>query len=207
MKIVICFILAYLIGSFPSGYLIGRIFFHQDIRQIGSGNIGTTNTFRAFGVLPGTAVLALDIFKGTLAASLPLFFRIPDHFWMIIVGLAAVAGHCYSIFLHFRGGKAVATASGILLAYNPPLFVLGAVLFATIILLSSTVSLASLIVLPVLTIVILFTGDFYLLFAAVVVTIIVYYRHWPNIKRLLNHQENLVHIGLAYYLQQKKKSS
>ncbi|UQS81490.1 glycerol-3-phosphate 1-O-acyltransferase PlsY [Bombilactobacillus folatiphilus] len=206
LKIAICFILAYLIGSFPSGYLIGKLFFHQDIRQNGSGNIGTTNTFRVFGVLPGVTVLVLDIFKGTLGASLPVFFQVPGKPWMIIIGLASVLGHCFSIFMHFKGGKAVATAAGILLAYNPPLFLFAFFLFAIIILISSTVSLASLISLPVLTFLIWRTHDPYFLFAAVLVTIVVYIRHIPNIKRLANHNENLVHIGLVYSLSKKRQS-
>lgn len=205
LKVIICFILAYLVGSFPSAYVLGKVFFHQDIRESGSGNIGTTNTFRVFGVLPGITVLALDIFKGTLGASLPVFFNVPGKQWMIVVGLAAVIGHCYSIFMHFTGGKAVATASGILLAYNPPLFGVAFSLFALIVLISSTVSLASLISLPVLTILIWRTHDPYFLFAAILVTIVVYVRHWPNIKRLIHHDENLVHIGLVYYLQKHRQ--
>lgn len=204
LKIVLCFILAYLIGSFPSGYLIGEIFFQQDIRHLGSGNVGTTNTFRAFGILPGIVVLGLDIFKGTLGASLPVFFHVPGKQWMILVGLAAVLGHCFSIFLHFKGGKAVATASGILLAYNPPLFVFAFSMFILIILLTSTVSLASLISLPVLTLAVIPTHDPYFLFAAILVTIVVYVRHLPNIRRLCHHQENIVHFGLVYYLRKKK---
>ncbi|UQS84392.1 glycerol-3-phosphate 1-O-acyltransferase PlsY [Bombilactobacillus thymidiniphilus] len=204
LKIAICFILAYLIGSFPSAYVIGKVFFKQDVRQLGSGNIGTTNTFRVFGVLPGITVLALDIFKGTLGASLPMFFQVPGKQWMIIIGLAAVLGHCFPIFLHFHGGKAVATASGILLAYNPPLFLFAFSMFTIIVLLTSTVSIASLISLPVLTIAIIPTHDPYFLAAGILVTIIVYWRHLSNIKRIFSHQENIIHVGLVYYLSQKK---
>jgi acyl phosphate:glycerol-3-phosphate acyltransferase len=205
LKLIICFILAYLIGSIPSAYLLGKIYFHQDIRQLGSGNIGTTNTFRTFGFFPGTTVLLLDIFKGTLGASLPLFLGVPGKQWVLLVGIAAVIGHCFPIFLHFKGGKAVATGSGILLAYNPVLFLVAATMFAALVLLTSTVSIASLVVMPVFTIITFVIHDYYLLLAAIIVTIIIYIRHLPNIKRLAKHQENLVHIGLVYYLQKKRQ--
>lgn len=204
LKLLICIILAYLIGSFPSAYVVGKVFFNRDIRKMGSGNVGTTNTYRVFGFLPGTVVLLLDIFKGTLGASLPLFFGIPGGKpWMILVGFAAVIGHCYSIFLNFKGGKAVATGSGILLAYDPKLFFIAAALFLVIILLTSTVSIASLIVLPFVTIMAIVMKDPYLFVVALIVTGIVYYKHIPNIKRLKNHDENIVHFGLVYYLRKK----
>ncbi|MBA1434759.1 glycerol-3-phosphate 1-O-acyltransferase PlsY [Bombilactobacillus bombi] len=203
MKLIICFTLAYLIGSIPSAYLLGKLYFHQDIRQLGSGNIGTTNTFRTFGFFPGVTVLLLDIFKGTLGASLPLFLNVPGKQWMLLVGIAAVIGHCFPIFLHFKGGKAVATGSGILLAYNPPLFLVAAGMFLTLVLLTSTVSIASLVVMPIFTLITFFIHDYFLMLAAIVVTIIVYVRHLPNIKRLAHHQENIVHLGLVYYLRKK----
>ncbi|NUF98296.1 glycerol-3-phosphate 1-O-acyltransferase PlsY [Lactobacillus mellis] len=204
MKLIICFILAYLIGSIPSAYLLGKLCFHKDIRKLGSRNIGTTNTFRVFGFFPGTTVLLLDIFKGTLSASLPMFVGVAGKQWELVVGMAAVIGHCLPIFLHFQGGKAVATGSGILLAYNPLLFLVAAVMFATLVLITSTVSLASLVVMPIFTIITLLVKDYYLFAAAVLVTIIIYLRHLPNIKRLKNHQENMVHFGLVYYLNQKR---
>lgn len=105
MKLSLIFILAYLIGSFPSGVIIGRVFCHKDPRDAGSHNIGTTNSYRVLGPIAGTAVLFLDILKGTLAASLPMIFHIPNHALVLIVGLAAVVGHAYSIFLHFTGEK------------------------------------------------------------------------------------------------------
>ncbi|MBA1394548.1 hypothetical protein EQ500_11860, partial [Lactobacillus sp. XV13L] len=139
----------------------------------------------------------------TLGASSAFCVNVPGQQWMQLVGIAAVIGHCFPIFLHFKGGKAVATGSGILLAYNPPLFLVAAGMFLTLVLLTSTVSIASLVVMPIFTLITFFIHDYFLMLAAIVVTIIVYVRHLPNIKRLAHHQENIVHLGLVYYLRKK----
>jgi len=201
MKLLICAILAYLIGSFPSAYIVGKVFFHKNIFEYGSGNVGTTNAYRVLGKFAGTAVLFIDILKGTLGASLPIFFGLNRH-WILFVGICAVIGHCYSIFLKFRGGKAVATSAGILLAYNPLLFVICFAFLAAIVYTTSMVSVASLTTVLFFTIATLFLHDWILTTVAAIVTIIVYYRHIPNIKRLLKGKENLVPIGLRYKKQQ-----
>ncbi len=92
MYLVLSFILAYLIGSIPSGVWIGQLFYHKDIRQYGSHNIGTTNAYRTLGPVGGTIVLVLDILKGTLGASLPVLFGYTEHWLILIVGLAASWG-------------------------------------------------------------------------------------------------------------------
>ena len=90
------FILAYLIGSFPTGVIIGKTFFHEDIRKYGSGNIGTTNSFRVMGPLGGCVVLVIDIFKGTLATELPLIFHLDGPKYLLLVaGICAILGHYY----------------------------------------------------------------------------------------------------------------
>ena len=203
MKLLICVILAYLIGSFPTAYLVGKIFFHKNIFDYGSGNVGTTNAYRVFGKTAGTVVLVIDILKGTLGALMPVFFGL-NHHLILFVGICAVIGHCYSIFLKFRGGKAVATSAGILLAYNPLLFLICFILLASIVYVTSMVSVASLTTILVFTIMTLFLHDWILTTVAVIVTVIIYYRHIPNIKRLLKGQENLVPIGLRYKKQQAK---
>ncbi|WP_125763804.1 glycerol-3-phosphate 1-O-acyltransferase PlsY [Companilactobacillus hulinensis] len=202
MKLLVCAILAYLIGSFPTAYIVGKVFFHKNIFEYGSGNVGTTNAYRVFGPFAGTVVLIFDILKGTLGALMPVFFGLDRH-WILFIGIFAVVGHVFSIFLKFRGGKAVATSAGILLAYNPLLFTICFICLALIVYLTSMVSVASLTTVLVFTIATLFMHDWILTGAAAVVTIIVYVRHIPNIKRLLKGKENLVPIGLAYKRQQK----
>ncbi|WP_334328730.1 glycerol-3-phosphate 1-O-acyltransferase PlsY [Companilactobacillus sp. HBUAS59699] len=202
MKLLICAILAYLIGSFPTAYIVGKVFFHKNIFNYGSGNVGTTNAYRVFGPYAGTGVLIVDILKGTLGALMPVFFGL-DHHWILFIGIFAVIGHVFSIFLKFRGGKAVATSAGILLAYNPLLFLICFICLATIVYVTSMVSVASLTTVLFFAIASIFLHDWILTTAAVIVTIIVYVRHIPNIKRLLKGKENLVPIGLAYKRQQK----
>lgn len=203
LKIILCVILSYLIGSIPSAYLIGKIFFKKDIRTIGSGNVGATNAYRAFGAFAGALTMALDILKGTLGASLPIIFKAPDHHMVLFIGFAAVLGHCFSIFLHFKGGKAVSTSAGILLAYNPVLFLLTFSTFILLVLLTSTVSLASLTTLVLLSITSLFYKDLIFSIVAIVVTIFVFWRHKENIKRLMRNEENIVSFGLIHYLRNK----
>ena len=93
--LVLCFILAYFIGAIPFGVVIGKLFYHTDIRKGGSHNIGTTNAYRMLGPVGGSIVLVLDILKGTLAASLPILFGIEHHWLVLIVGLADVFGHTF----------------------------------------------------------------------------------------------------------------
>src|SRR3954451_1617107 len=98
---VVIVILAYLIGSIPSGLIIGKKFYGVDIRQHGSGNLGGTNTFRVLGVKAGLTVTSADILKGTLAAALPLFFQSDMH--VLLAGIFAVVGHTYPVFAGFKG--------------------------------------------------------------------------------------------------------
>ena len=203
MKLRLIFILASLIGSFPSGVIIGRVFCHKDPRDAGSHNIGTTTSYRVLGPIAGTAVLFLDILKGTLAASLPMIFHIPNHALVLIVGLAAVVGHAYSIFLHFTGGKAVATSAGILLAYNPLFFVIASTIFISVILITSMVSMASILGPLMIAILSFYTHDWLLGSIATLVLLFLVYRHRENLQRIKNGTENLVPFGLYYRYKQK----
>lgn len=199
-------IIAYLIGSIPSGVWIGKLFYHKDIRNYGSGNMGTTNTFRVLGTKAGVIVLFCDILKGTLAASLPHMFGFNMN--PLLVGLFAVLGHTFPIFANFRGGKAVATSSGILLAYNPLFFIYSAILFCIILFVSSRVSIASMLgmilitisslILPLFKQPIIPTFDPLLSTIAIVLTVFIIYRHRSNLHRILNGNESMVHFGLAY---------
>jgi len=99
VQIILVLILAYLLGSIPSGLIIGKVFYKTDIREHGSGNLGGTNTFRTLGVKAGLAVTLADILKGTLAASLPVLFSIDIN--PLLAGVVAVVGHTYPIFAGF----------------------------------------------------------------------------------------------------------
>lgn len=202
LKIIAMLVIAYLLGSIPSGVMIGKKFFNVDIRLSGSGNIGTTNTFRVLGPKAGTVVLLMDILKGTLAASQPYIFNTPN-VNPLLIGLAAIVGHTFSIFDHFKGGKAVATSAGILLAYNPSFFVIACFVFASLVYLTSMVSVASMSAMVIISVWSLAYHDFILTVVALVLTIFIFYRHRENIKRLRNGTENLIPFGYWYHHKNK----
>lgn len=201
--IILMIVIAYLLGSIPSGVWIGQIFFHQDIRLAGSGNIGTTNTFRVLGTKAGIAVLVIDILKGTLAASQPYLFGI-ESVNPLIIGLFASLGHTFSIFDHFHGGKAVATSAGILLAYNPILFLVASSIFVASLLLSSMASVASILGITLTTIIAICFHDWVLAIIAGLLSGVVIWRHLGNINRIFNGTESMVSFGLGHYLRNKK---
>lgn len=205
MTLVFCFILAYIIGSIPSGVWVGQLFFHQDIRTAGSHNIGTTNAYRVLGPVGGSIVLVMDILKGTLGASLPAFFGITPHWWVLIVGLAAVFGHTCSVFIGFKGGKAVATSAGIALAYNPVFFLFCCAVFLSLVLLTSMVSVASTLGMTLVVLGSLFFHDWILTAVATVVWLVIMVRHRANFARIKADTENMVPFGLGQYLRRKRQ--
>lgn len=179
--------LAYLLGSIPSGLIVGKVFYGKDIREHGSGNLGGTNTFRTLGFKAGMAVTIADILKGTLAASLPLLLDADIH--TLLVGIFAVIGHMYPVFAGFRGGKAVATSGGVLLAYVPILFLLMLIFFFISLYLTKYVSLSSILTGFATFISSLFTQDLPLILVVAVIATFVIYRHRENIQRLRKKTE------------------
>ncbi|MBZ5702053.1 MAG: glycerol-3-phosphate 1-O-acyltransferase PlsY [Acidobacteriia bacterium] len=109
----------YLLGSIPFGLLLGKLFGGRDVRRVGSGNIGATNVARAAGAAAGLLTLLLDTAKGALPVWLAARFAGESATWMMIAGLAAIAGHCFPVWLGFRGGKGVATAAGVFFVLCP----------------------------------------------------------------------------------------
>ncbi|WP_063515215.1 glycerol-3-phosphate 1-O-acyltransferase PlsY [Schleiferilactobacillus harbinensis] len=204
-KLIILFLAAYLIGSIPTALIIGQSFYHKDVRQYGSGNIGTTNAYRVLGPRAGTVVLVLDVLKGALAASLPLWCGYSDRHLILLIGLGAVLGHSFSIYIRFHGGKSVATSAGILLAYNPEFFLIAAAIFLLIVTVSSMVSVASTLGCILVLLLSYFYHDWVLRLIIAAVTVFVLIRHRSNFRRIFNGTENLVPFGLVYRLRQKKQ--
>jgi acyl phosphate:glycerol-3-phosphate acyltransferase len=188
---IITILLAYLVGSIPSGLIIGKLFYNTDIREHGSKNLGGTNTFRTLGIKAGLIVTSMDILKGTLATLLPLLIGTDIHIHPLAAGIAAVVGHMYPIFAGFRGGKAVATSGGILLGYVPFLFVVLILVFFLLLYLTKYVSLSSMIaaIVALIYTLVFYTNDIPLLIVVAVITIFVFYRHRANIKRIINRTE------------------
>lgn len=187
MVLILLFIVSYLIGSIPSGYLIGKIFFKKDIRKYGSGNMGATNSFRVLGKPAGFAVTFFDIFKGFIVVFLPVLFNVEIH--GLLVGIFAILGHVYPIYLKFRGGKAVATSAGVMLAVNPILLLILAAIFFAILKLTKYVSLSSIIAAICCVIGSFFVSDYIMLITSFVVSILLIYRHMSNIKRIIKGTE------------------
>jgi len=179
--------LAYVLGSIPSGLIIGKVFFGIDIREHGSGNLGATNSFRTLGVKAGLVVTLADILKGTAATLLPVWFGSDLH--MLIAGVAAVIGHMFPIFAGFRGGKAVATSGGVLLAYDPMLFLILIGSFFIALYLTKYVSLSSMIVALVAVVYTLILRDIALIIVVGILAFFVIFRHRANIGRIKNGTE------------------
>ncbi|TQS74688.1 glycerol-3-phosphate 1-O-acyltransferase PlsY [Ornithinibacillus gellani] len=188
MEYIIFGLIAYLLGSIPSALLVGKIGFNIDIREHGSGNLGATNTFRVLGIKAGSIVTLVDILKGTAATLIPLLFAdVEVH--RLIIGIFAVLGHTYPIFAKFKGGKAVATSSGIILGVSPLLFIVMIASFLITLYISKYVSLSSMITGIVAIIVSFFLKDVGLIIVTIALTIFVFYRHKENIKRIINKTE------------------
>ncbi|WP_441001512.1 glycerol-3-phosphate 1-O-acyltransferase PlsY [Staphylococcus epidermidis] len=196
MMIIVMLILSYLIGAFPSGLIIGKLFFKKDIRQYGSGNTGATNSFRVLGRPAGFIVTFLDIFKGFITVFFPLWF--PVHadgvisiFFTngLIVGLFAILGHVYPIYLKFNGGKAVATSAGVVLGVNPILLLILAIIFFSVLKIFKYVSLSSIIAAISCVIGSIIIHDYILLAVSGIVSIILIIRHKSNIVRIFKGEE------------------
>lgn len=191
MQYVLILFVAYLIGSIPSGLIVGKVFYGIDIREHGSGNLGATNSFRTLGKKAGSVVILADILKGTVTIFLPMMFGSELH--PLIPGIFAVIGHMFPIFAHFRGGKAVATSGGILLGYDPLLFISVVIVFLICLKLSKYVSLSSIIV-AIFAIIyslinMIFTKDYLLSLVVALLAAFVIIRHRTNISRIRNKTE------------------
>ena len=202
IKIVLSLITAYLIGSIPTAFIFGKIYRGIDIRQYGSGNIGATNVFRVLGKVPGIIVLVVDVAKGVVATALVAdIFGLDRIILYVLLGLAVVSGHNWTIFLQFKGGKGMATSLGVLIgltvkiALLRPVLILSVIVWLVVFLSSGYVSLASLaaaVCLPFLMVVL--TGSFELIILGIVFTVFVVLRHRPNIRRLLLKEEHRFNI-------------
>jgi len=198
--LAISVLIAYVIGSIPVAYIFGRMLKGIDIREHGSGNMGATNAFRVLGKGPGIIVLVLDIVKGIVPVTLLAnAFGLRDAWSLVIIAVAAVIGHNWTVFLGFKGGKGMATSLGVLIGLAIQFQVLRIILlwvvmtWLAVFLLFGYVSLASMIaavVFPVLTV--LYLEPLPLILMAIVLCIFIIFRHRANIKRLARAQENRV---------------
>ncbi len=191
---------SYLLGSVPTGYLLVRLFRHEDIRSVGSGNIGATNVLRSGGKGLGAATFLLDVLKGAAAVLLAGWIAtrfapdVPPRDLEALAAVVAVLGHMFPVWLHFRGGKGVATGFGVFLVAAPWAALSAIALFGVVLLVSRYVSLAS----------ILGAGSFpifawflvrgdkpaFFIAAQIIVALLIILKHHQNIRRLVTGTEN-----------------
>ncbi len=192
-------VLSYLLGSFPSAIVIGKLFFGRDPRLEGSGNSGGTNAFRVFGWKAGLAVALVDVAKGAVAAG--IVSRLADTSFMpaegaaLLCGCAATIGHVWTVFAGFKGGKGVATAAGAVLVFAPLGFAVALVAFALVLLSTGIVSLSSMAAAAGFSATILIAAllgaptSGWLLGFAFFATPFIVFTHRANIRRLLHGEE------------------
>ena len=199
-------ILAYLLGSINFAVIFSKAFTKKDVREVGSGNAGTTNVMRSAGFLPGSLTFVFDALKGFAACYIgkTVFEMISEtktDEWGIIgayiCGLACMLGHVFPVFFKFKGGKGVATSVGIFAICSPVAIVLGLAVFALVTLTTKYVSLASLtatVVVVVCSLIFRLTDAPILpqLILSVAMGVIVFAKHGDNIKRLLDGTENKI---------------
>lgn len=200
MKILIMILLiimSYLYGSIPFALVIGKLFFHKDVRNYGSHNLGGTNAGRVLGKPAGLAVILLDATK--CIVSMALTKLAIAHFGLYVdlyyfSGLACIVGHCYPIFVGFKGGKGVSSAIAYALMTNIYAFLIALVTFLIVLKISKYVSLSSILGCIAVVIAAPFLGYPTVgIICNILIASLVIYRHHGNIKRIINGTERKIH--------------
>ena len=200
LQITICLVLGYLVGSFSTGYVIG-LMNHVDIREMGSGNAGTTNAFRTLGKKAGIITFLGDFLKAFLVLLLVRYVIYSDVEYVklleLICGFGCVLGHNFPVWLKFHGGKGIAVTAGVFVAIDPLILPFGIPLFAAIVLTTKYVSVGSLVVLLLFPIwnAIRFTEQPYywaIVGVSCLYTVMAFFQHRQNIVRLMNGTENKI---------------
>jgi len=196
---------AYLLGSFSSAVWIGRWFYHTDVRTLGSGNAGATNTLRVLGTKAGVIVMVIDIIKAWGAVALAPVFASGSLSTEVLVnykialGSMAVLGHVFPVFTGFKGGKGVASLVGVVIAlYSPFIFLIVFGWFLLVFIITRYVSLASItsaLLFTVLAIWVFHEQNIYLIILASAIAIFIPITHHQNIKRLIKGNESKLSFG------------
>jgi glycerol-3-phosphate acyltransferase PlsY len=197
-------IAAYLLGAIPSAVWIGKLFYGIDVREHGSGNAGATNTFRTLGKKAGIPVLLIDILKGFAAVNLVWFAgdyrpNTNDFIEMeLALGVAAVVGHIFPVYVGFRGGKGISTLFGVIMAVHPAACLAAAGVFLLVFLATNYVSLGSMSAGVSLPFIIAFffpqTAFPPMMLFSVMVAVLVVITHQKNIERLIRRQESKIRL-------------
>jgi glycerol-3-phosphate acyltransferase PlsY len=195
MSAILGCLLSYLIGSIPTGLILGKLLWGVDLREHGSHNIGATNAWRTLGKGPGIIIFLLDFLKGVIGVALGMYFA-GTPLMMVLGGIMAIVGHSWSILLKFKGGKGVATGLGVIVMLMPSTALMVFLIWFVIVLITKYVSLGSIVAAACVP---LFAWLFnqpceYIVFS-VLAAVFVIYRHKTNIGRLLNGTESKIKAG------------
>lgn len=195
VEIIVCLIIGYIFGCFQTGYLYGRL--HGiDIRNYGSGNVGTTNTLRTLGKKAGYITYLGDALKAIFAILLVRYAIYPgsaDNLLLTMyTGFGVVLGHNYPFYLKFKGGKGIAVTSGVMVAFDIRFAIPGAIGFFLVFFLTRYVSLGSLVLAVIFPVCVLifYPGQWHLFAVSLVFCAMAFWRHRANIVRLLHGTEN-----------------
>ena len=208
LSLFLCAIVGYLIGSIPNALIIGKYFYKKDIREFGSHNLGGTNAGRVLGPKAGVSVIVLDILKMAISIVIAFFmckaFKIEDAtLYLGVASIMSAIGHCYPIYCGFKGGKAVSVVAGFLLITNPILLLIWGAIFFLTLKIKKMVSLGSMLA-SILTSILMFipiwdkimlpyiSYNIYYPITFTLLTLLLIYRHIPNIKRIMNHTESKI---------------
>ena len=203
------FLWAYLIGSIPSSVWIGKRFYNVDVREHGSGNAGATNSFRILGKRVGSIVLIIDIFKAWFSTYV-LSYMANDQSTenMLGLGMVAVLGHIFPIYIGFRGGKGIASLLGVIIAIQPTAALFSIITFLTSLIFSRYVSLSSILAactFPATIILYLKSDNNALIIFSVMVSFLVLFTHKKNIERLFKKEESRVNLPKRIFKRKLKR--
>jgi glycerol-3-phosphate acyltransferase PlsY len=192
MRLLITFIISYIIGAIPFAFIFTRLLTGKDVRKIGSGNVGATNASRVMGIKFGLLVGVLDVLKGFFGVWVAQLLLPPDLpvYYLLMASFLTVLGHNWSIFLKFSGGKGVATTFGILLKLMPAAFLAFIIIWLSVVILTRYVSLASIISsLSIPVVALLYYKNLYITLFSLLLTALIVIRHHGNINRLIKGTE------------------
>ena len=191
MEIFLTFLVSYLMGSIPFGYILTKIFLKKDIREIGSGNIGATNAFRTGNKSIAYLTLTLDVLKAVIPL---LFIKINYPDLIHVSALSIFIGHVFPIWMKFKGGKGVATYVGILFCLSLNLGILFIFSWLIIFFISKYSSLGSILSSLIIPIFIFFNSNYEIEYFFIIMFVFILYTHRENVKRLINKEESKTKI-------------
>lgn len=190
-KIILSFLISFLLGSIPTAYIFVKKIKGQDIRELGSHNVGGTNAIRVLGFKTGISVLLLDVLKGAVATIIAaLLIRRASYILYILAAYMSIAGHIFTPFLNGHGGKGVATSAGVYVILAPYAVLASAAIFLILFFLTKIVSISSIVAIVSLDILlIIFKARPELITITILLSIIIIIMHRRNLKKIYKGDE------------------